>query len=198
MQCSVPQTSPGSNLQAHVGHSTLRAGWTQADRQMDVTHLTSGRHQSPSHTTGHFLASKPAFDLEFVIYHNHGEREEAQQVISWQGGGKNLFWMWHFCSALKAEAWRDACAKSMAFHIKPSRKRTPNPSCKHRSMARWWKSHNCNTLVLLLLSSCSVTWFGFKEKKYESNHLSITLSQRKFIPYSLEKQLTKLIIQNFG
>lgn len=35
--------------------------------------------------------------------------------------------MWHLCSALKAEsAWTDACAKSLAFHIKHSRKE-PKP-----------------------------------------------------------------------
>lgn len=142
-------------------------GCMDTDRWIDSAHLTSGRHQSPSHTTGHFLASKPAFDLEFVIYHhNHGEREEAQQVISWQGEKKS-FKMWHFCSALTADsAWRDACAKSVAFHIKPSRKKkNPNPSCKHWSMARWWKSHSCIALVLLLLSFCLVILVLFQREK---------------------------------
>lgn len=172
-----------------MGSSRLRAGWTQTDRRMDVTHLTSGRHQSPLHTTGHVLASKPAFDLEFLIYrYNHGEKEEAQQVISWQGEKKS-FGMWHFCSALKAEsAWRYACAKSMAFHIKPSRKKKPKPILQTlvdgKAMEELQLQHNGALSHLLL--TCH---FGsvLKRKKYESNHLNIILSQRKIIPYSLGK-----------
>lgn len=87
MLCSTEQ--PRSHLWAQVGSSRHGAGQIDTDRQMDATHLTSGRHQSPSHTIGHFLASKSAFNLGFVIYHqHHGEREEAQQVISWRGEEK--------------------------------------------------------------------------------------------------------------
>lgn len=164
-------------------------GCMDTDRWIDSAHLTSRRHQSPWHTTGHFLASKPAFDLEFVIYHhNHGEREEAQQVISWQGGKKS-FKMWHFCSALKAEsAWRDACAKSVAFHIKPSRKKKTQT---HLANTGRWQGDGRATVASHWCSYSSPSalsfWFRSREKKYESNHLNITLSQRKIIPYSLEK-----------
>lgn len=164
-------------------------GWTWTDRQMDVSHRTLGRHQSPSHITGHFLASKPAFDLEFVIYHhNHGEREEAQQAVSWWGGGEiflNVAFLQCFEGSQPGEMH---VPRLWLCTLNLPEKKTPNPSCKHWSMARWWKSHNCNNmLVLLLLSSCLVTLVHFKEKKYESNHLNITLSQTKNIPYSLEK-----------
>lgn len=75
-----------------------RRKWEAADLgrgghgQMDGCHPPSLR-EKPKPLTHHFLASKPAFDLEFVIYHHHhhGEREEAQQAISWRGGKKPLF-----------------------------------------------------------------------------------------------------------
>lgn len=173
MQCSVPQSSPRSNLWAQVGSSRHGAGQMDTDGQMDATHLTSGRHQSPSHTTGHFLASKPAFNLEFVIYHqNHGEREEAQQVIPWWGGEKNLF----ECG-ISAILWRQSQPGEMHVPrvwlstLNLPEKKTPNPSCTHWSMARWWKSHSCNKLCSCSSPPALSLWFRFKEKKYWSNHL---------------------------
>lgn len=47
-----------------------------------------GRHQSPLNTTRHFLVSKPAFNLEFAIYHqNHGKgRKHSKWYPDWGGG----------------------------------------------------------------------------------------------------------------
>lgn len=127
-------------------------GWTWTDRQMDVSHRTLGRHQSPSHTTGHFLASKPAFDLEFVIYHhNHGEREEAQQVVSWWGG--NIFECGISAVLWRQSAWRDACAKTVALHIKPSRKKKPQT---HPANTDRWQGDGRATIA----TTCWCSYFS--------------------------------------
>lgn len=81
----------------------------------------------------------------------------------------------------RQSAWRDPCAKSVALHIKPSRKKTPNPSCKHWSMARWWKSHSCNTLVLLILSSCLVTLVSKRKNMKVITWMSLFLREKLYL-----------------
>lgn len=61
----------------------------------------------------------------------------------------------------------------------------------HLANSDRWQGDGRATVATLWCSYSSPPalslWFSFNEKKLESNHLNITLSQRKIIPYSLEK-----------
>lgn len=159
------------------------------DTETDGCH-PPGLGETPKPLTHHFLASKPAFDLEFVIYHHHhGERQEAQQAISWWGGrGEPLF----ECG-ISALLWRPSQPGEM--HVPRAWHSTLNlPGNKpqtHLANSDRWQGDGRATAATLWCSYSSPPalslWFSFNEKKLESNHLNITLSQRKIIPYSLEK-----------
>lgn len=161
-------------------------GWP--DGQMDATHLTSGRHQSPSHTIGHFPASKPAFNLGFVIYHqNHREREEAQQVISWQGEKKL------FECGISAVFWRQNQPGEMHVPrvwlstLNLPEKRNPKPILQTLVDGKVMEEPQLQQARALtpLFLPC---YFGSASKRKNIKVIIWTsLSPRKNIPYSLEK-----------
>jgi len=188
VQCWVSRGSPRSSCAGTRRRRQPRAGWTREDGRADAVQSPSGQHQSPSHSDGHFLASKPAFDLQFVISHHHRDREEAWQVISSQREkkSKKIFLNVAFSQCFEGRVSLESCTcQERGPPHETSLGRKNKTQQTHLANTSGWRADGRTTAAARRRARSSPPalslWFSLTETNYEGNHLNLALSAKNHI-----------------
>lgn len=154
MQCSVPQSNPRSNLWARVG-SSRHWDWMDMDRQTDGCYPPN-LGKTPKPLAHHWALPCIKTCLWFRVCdlppqprRNGGST--ASGIL--MGGGRNIFECGISAVLWRQSAWRDACAKTVALHIKPSRKKKPQT---HPANTDRWQGDGRATIA----TTCWCSYFS--------------------------------------